>query len=172
MAICTECKAKVSFFDLIGSVCQNCRNKQDQRRETLLNGLSDRRNESALEDARVEAEIAAITLTTESTHGLEVSERLEIITAECVLGMNIFSDIASAVRDLVGGRNESYQAKLRDARKAVLKDLRLEAHRLGADAVVAVDLDYSEISGGGKSMLFLVASGTAVRLKAQHHDGL
>ena len=29
-------------------------------------------------------------------------------------------------------------------------------------AVIAVDLDYSEFSGGGKSMLFLVASGTAV----------
>jgi uncharacterized protein YbjQ (UPF0145 family) len=30
--------------------------------------------------------------------------------------------------------------------------------------VVGVDLDYNEFSGGGKSMLFLVASGTAVRL--------
>jgi uncharacterized protein YbjQ (UPF0145 family) len=28
-----------------------------------------------------------------------------------------------------------------------------------------VDLDYSEFSGGGKSMLFLVANGTAVRLR-------
>ena len=41
---------------------------------------------------------------------------------------------------------------------------RQEAHALGADAVVGIDLDYSEISGGGKSMLFLVASGTAVKL--------
>jgi len=41
----------------------------------------------------------------------------------------------------------------------------MEAMALGAHAVVGVDLDYSEISGGGKSMLFLVASGTAVTLK-------
>lgn len=29
------------------------------------------------------------------------------------------------------------------------------------------NLDYSEISGGGKSMLFLVASGTAVKLRQE-----
>lgn len=59
---------------------------------------------------------------------------------------------------------ETYQTKLREARNTVLAELKREAHRIGADAVVAVDLDYGEISGGGKSMLFLVASGTAVRL--------
>ena len=31
--------------------------------------------------------------------------------------------------------------------------------------MVGVDLDYSEFSGGGRSMLFIVANGTAVRLK-------
>ena len=35
----------------------------------------------------------------------------------------------------------------------------------GADAVVGVDLDYSEFSGGGRSMLFIVANGTAVKLQ-------
>jgi uncharacterized protein YbjQ (UPF0145 family) len=95
---------------------------------------------------------------------LPISKRLEIITAEAVVGMNIFQDIGSALRDIVGGRNATYQTKLREARHVVLDELRHEAHRIGADAVVAVDLDYSEISGGGKSMLFLVASGTAVRL--------
>lgn len=53
---------------------------------------------------------------------------------------------------------------LRAARKAVLGELKREAAELGADAVIAVDLDYSEISGGGKSMMMLVASGTAVKL--------
>ena len=36
--------------------------------------------------------------------------------------------------------------------------------RSWAHAVVGVDLDYSEISGGGKSMLFVVATGTAIKL--------
>ena len=65
---------------------------------------------------------------------------------------------------MFGGRSKSYQNALKDARIAVLNELRREATMLGADAVIGVSLDYSEISGGGKSTMFLVASGTAVRL--------
>lgn len=78
--------------------------------------------------------------------------------------MHLFKDVASAFRDVFGGRSETMQRGLKQARKAALAELRQEAFDLGADAVVGVDLDYSEISGGGKSMLFLVASGTAVKL--------
>ena len=95
---------------------------------------------------------------------LNVTERLDIITAECVFGMNVFRDLFSGVRDVVGGRVGSTQKVLRDAKDTVLSELRREALDLGAHAVVGVDLDYSEISGGGKSMLFVVATGTAVKL--------
>ena len=43
----------------------------------------------------------------------------------------------------------------------------VEAYELGADGVIGIDLDYSEISGKGKGMLFLVASGTAVKFKGE-----
>ena len=46
-----------------------------------------------------------------------------------------------------------------------LYELKKEAYYLKADGVIGIDLDYSEFSGGGKSMLFLVASGTAVTFK-------
>ena len=45
-----------------------------------------------------------------------------------------------------------------------LTELRREAHNLGADAVEAVDLDYSEVAGAGGPMMFLVASGTAIEI--------
>lgn len=105
-----------------------------------------------------------IILTTETAHNLPVARRLDIVSAEVVIGMHLFKDVASAFRDVFGGRSAVMQNGLRDARKTALSELRKEAHALGADAVVGVDLDYSEISGGGKSMLFLVASGTAVTL--------
>jgi uncharacterized protein YbjQ (UPF0145 family) len=103
-------------------------------------------------------------LTTESVlTGYTVTERLEIITAECVFGMNIFRDFFAGVRDFFGGRSKASQKVLRDARRTCLAELSREALMVGADAVIAVDLDYSEISGDGKSMLLVVASGTAVR---------
>lgn len=67
-------------------------------------------------------------------------------------------------RDVFGGRNKSSRNALRDARIACLDELRREAEEMGANAVIGIDRDYSEISGGGKSMLFLVAAGTAVKV--------
>ena len=90
-------------------------------------------------------------------------KELEIITAECVSGMNMFRDMFAAFSDAFGGRSDASQKVLRDLRKTCLEELRSEAYEIGADAVIGVDLDYSEFSGGGKSMLFLVASGTAVK---------
>ena len=108
--------------------------------------------------------IAHLTTTPEFP-GRQIRESLGIVTAECVLGINIFRDVLGSLRDLVGGRSGTHQKALQQARETCLKDLAQEAGELGADAVVGVDLDYNEISGGGKGMLFLVASGTAVRLR-------
>lgn len=100
--------------------------------------------------------------TTPSLEGYRIIKHLDIITAECAHGMNVFKDIFTAFTDGFGGRSGSIQNSLREARKNCLGELREEALRLGANAVIGVDLDYSEFSGHGKSMLFMVASGTAV----------
>ena len=129
------------------------RKKVEEKDELLRSGLSKK-------------EIDNIILTTEhNPQDLLVEKRIEIITAECVFGMNLFRDIFAEVRNIVGGRSSASQKVLRDARKKCLRELKIEAYSVGADAVIGVDLDYSEFSGGRKSMLFLVASGTAVKLK-------
>ncbi len=105
-------------------------------------------------------------VTTETTlSGYEIEERIDIVTAECVFGMNIFRDMFAGIRDIIGGRSSASQKVLRDARYTSLTELRREALIAGANAVIAVDLDYSEISGDGKSMLLVVVSGTACRVR-------
>ena len=101
-------------------------------------------------------------VTTESgLSGYTVNRRIEVISAECVFGMNIFKDFFAGIRDVFGGRSKASQGVLRDARHTCLTELRREALIVGANAIIGVDLDYSEISGDGKSMLFLVTTGTA-----------
>ena len=75
--------------------------------------------------------------------------------------MNIFKDLFAGIRDIVGGRSEAVQKTMRDSRRTALYELKKEAHMVGANAVVGVDLDYMEMSTAG-SMVLLVASGTAV----------
>jgi uncharacterized protein YbjQ (UPF0145 family) len=95
----------------------------------------------------------------------EVEKVVGIVTAECVFGMNLFRDMFAGVRDLVGGRSSASQKVLRDLKNTCLTELKQEAYDLGAEGVIDVHLDYQEFSGQGKSMLFLVASGTAVKFK-------
>ena len=97
--------------------------------------------------------------------GRETREALGIFSAECVLGINIFCDILGGLRDIVGGRSGTQQKALREARETCLDELADQASALGADPVVGIDLDYSEISGRGKGMVPLVAAGTALRLR-------
>jgi uncharacterized protein YbjQ (UPF0145 family) len=103
--------------------------------------------------------------TTPIIAGHRVSQVLDIVSAECVLGLNVFSDLFSGLRDFFGGRNRSTQNKLRQAKQICLREIREAAAELNADAVIGLTMDYSEFSGKGKSMLFLVAYGTAVRLE-------
>lgn len=98
----------------------------------------------------------------------EIEQEIDIITAECAYGMNIFRDLFAGVRDVVGGRAQSVEKVLSDGRRTAMSELRKKAFLLGAEAVIAVDLDYTELSGGGKSgMLIVVATGTAVRLRPE-----
>lgn len=109
---------------------------------------------------------ADLIVTTEmSMPEYKVTRRIEVITAECVFGMNLFKDFFAGITDFFGGRSKSSQKVLRDARRTALTELRREALIVGANAVIGVDLDYSEISGDGKSMLFVVVSGTAVTVE-------
>ena len=111
-------------------------------------------------------QIEKIKLTTSfSFTNFDIEDEVGIVTSECVFGMNIFRDFFAGMSDFFGGRSSASQKVLRDARNTCLAELKKEAYDIGADGVMGIDLDYSEISGKGKGMLFLVASGTAVRLK-------
>jgi len=123
------------------------------------------RTEAGRTDAERTAEqdvIDQIVLTTETASNLPITQRIEIVTAECAFGMNIFKDLFAGVRNIVGGRSKAVQDTMRDARRTTLYELKKEAHAVGANAVVGVDLDYVELAGAGSSMVMLVASGTAV----------
>ena len=140
--------------------------QRDESKKERIEYAIKNKDYSLLEPSEINYLANKIILTTESyLADTPIAERLEIVTAECVYGMNAFRDFFAGMRDIFGGRSKASQNILRDARKVCLAELKREALNVGADAVIGVDLDYSEMSGGGKSMLFIVASGTAVKLK-------
>lgn len=104
-----------------------------------------------------------ITTTTPSIEGRAATAYLGIVVGEAIVGANIFRDLFAGVRDIVGGRSGSYEKELSKARKIALDEMQEHARRLGAEAVVGVDLDY-EVLGEKNGMLMVSASGTAVKL--------
>ncbi len=103
--------------------------------------------------------------TTTTIEGRRVDEYLGIVQGEAILGANIFRDFFAGIRDIVGGRSGAYEGELRKAREIALREMQEQAAAMGANAVIAVDLDYESIqTGSSGGMLMVSASGTAVRL--------
>jgi uncharacterized protein YbjQ (UPF0145 family) len=102
--------------------------------------------------------------TTNTIEGRKIIEYKGVVTGEAILGANIFRDFFAGIRDIVGGRSGAYEKSLREAREIALREMQEEAQKLGGNAVIGVDLDYENISGGSGSMLMVSASGTAVVL--------
>lgn len=104
-----------------------------------------------------------ITTTTNTIEGKKASEYLGIVTGETIIGANIFKDLFASIRDIVGGRSGSYEKVLREAKDVALQEMEQMARLKGADAILAVDLDYETVGSNG-GMLMVTASGTAVKL--------
>jgi len=102
-----------------------------------------------------------IVSTTPSIEGRDVAGYLGVVAAQGVLGVNVFKDVAAGMRNIFGGRSQSYENELASGVSDSLAELESQAAQLGADAVIGVDIDYEAI---GQQMLMISASGTAVKL--------
>lgn len=101
--------------------------------------------------------------TTPTIEGKPIQQYIGIVTAETIIGANIFKDIFAGIRDIVGGRSGTYERVIEEARTSALRELEQKAQQMGANAVVGVDLDFETVGSGG-SMLMVIATGTAVKV--------
>lgn len=100
-----------------------------------------------------------IVTTTPTIEGNPIKQYHGLVCGEAIMGANIVRDLFASITDVVGGRSGVYESKLAQAREIALAEMKEQAHRMGANAVVGVDLDYEVIREG---MLMVTASGTAV----------
>ena len=104
-----------------------------------------------------------IMTTTPSIEGRTIVEYKGIVFGEVITGVNFLRDFAASIRNIIGGRSGSYETELLTAREQALSEMADRAVRMGADAIVGIDIDY-EVLGENGGMLMVTASGTAVRL--------
>jgi len=101
--------------------------------------------------------------TTPTIEGQTITAYKGLVAGEAIIGAHLFKDLFAGIRDVVGGRSQAYEDTIREARETATREMCEEATRLGANAVVGVDIDY-EVVGQGGSMMMVSATGTAVVL--------
>ena len=100
--------------------------------------------------------------TTPNIQGREITQYFGIVSGETIIGANLFKDFFAGIRDIVGGRASSYESVLREEKESALQEMSDQAARMGANAVIGIDLDFETVGANG-SMLMVTAAGTAVR---------
>ena len=99
--------------------------------------------------------------TTPNIEGKRITKYIGLVNGEAIIGANFVKDFLAGIRDVVGGRSGSYEQGLREAKSIAIREMMEQAQRLGANAVIGVDIDLETI-GNSSSMLMVSANGTAV----------
>ena len=102
-----------------------------------------------------------IQTTTPTIDGQPVRRYHGVVTGEAILGANIFKDVFASIRDVVGGRSAAYEKELQKAREIAFEEMEAKARKMGANAVVGIDIDYETVGANG-GMMMVSVSGTAV----------
>lgn len=89
---------------------------------------------------------------------------LSMVTGQSTTGTGVISEITSAFTDMFGAQSGRFNKKLKAGEDMCFAQLRKQALDLGGNAVIATDIDYSEV-GGEKGMLMVCMGGTAIKLK-------
>lgn len=153
---------------MFSTLCDSCIDENAARSRQLLQEGFERLVDPTLPPApkppvHPSEEFREIAVSTEAVCPDPGAERLGVVVGTCIFGQHVGRDIMNAWTDMTGGRAMSAERLFSEARTMALRDLRAEAARLGADAVIAVNIDHRDLTGGGKSMVMVTAVGTAIR---------
>lgn len=104
-----------------------------------------------------------IVTTTPQIEGHPIQQYCGLVSGEVIIGANVLKDFVACLHDFFGGRATSYENVLIEARTDAMRELMDNATKMGANAVVGIDVDYEAI-GQHSSMLMVSVTGTAVKI--------
>jgi uncharacterized protein YbjQ (UPF0145 family) len=85
-----------------------------------------------------------------------------LITGESLIGSNVYKDLFSGVRDVVGGRTSAYEKELQKAREIALQSMEEKAEDLNANGIIGLKISYNNLGGTMGNTILVTAYGTAI----------
>lgn len=167
MAICKDCGNELKLLERLDGICGACFQKKvdDIHAEAAarVTAAAEAVTQASQIDAATATASLAIELSTETICSDPTARRLGVVSASCIYGAHLGKDVIAMWRDVIGGRVPSAEKLFADARAECLADLKLAATKLGATGIIAVQINHQELAGGGKNMVMVSATGTAIR---------
>ena len=103
--------------------------------------------------------------TTDHLEGYHIESYYGLVSAHVASGVNALPGWLTAVRDVIGGRSGSYEKELARLEERAIAQLSEKTSALGANAILGLRWDYSYVGGDKRSLLMLVATGTACKVR-------
>ena len=101
-------------------------------------------------------------LTTQTIEGKKINEYYGLVTGDSLLGANMYKDLFSGVRDVVGGRTSKYEEEITNARRLALTSMQEKAEKKGANAIIGTRVAYHNLGGTMGNTIMVTVFGTAV----------
>jgi uncharacterized protein YbjQ (UPF0145 family) len=92
----------------------------------------------------------------------DVEEVLGLVYGSSTRTRGIGGRFVSGIQSMTGGKGTAYEEEIEKARREAVEELKNEARKLGANGVLAIDFETTEILEG---FIIVTAYGTAVKLK-------
>lgn len=102
-------------------------------------------------------------LTTPNIEGHKIVEYYGLVTGESLLGANVYKDLFSGVRDVVGGRTSAYEEELKKARDLAIDSMEEKTSKKGGNAIVGIRIKYNNLGGTMGNTIMVTVTGTAVK---------
>ncbi len=101
-------------------------------------------------------------LTSPTIQGKEIIKYYGLVAGDALLGANLYKDLFSGVRDVVGGRTSKYEEELTAARNLAMESMIEEAEKEGANAIIGTRITYNNLGGTMGNTIMVTVVGTAV----------
>ena len=163
---CAQCGNLIGFFNReskTSDICLNCRAENDLKliHDFTSREKAKREQEQARQKQAKEIAATLIVTTTHKIDGHYVKKYIGIETVEHVIGTGIFSEVVADVSDVFGARAGVYETKLQKAKTEAMDRLKFVAAMKGANAVIGIDIDYTEFTG---NRIGVIINGTIVQI--------
>jgi len=105
-----------------------------------------------------------LVVTTPTVPGYRVKRVLGVVHGLVIRTRGLGGKLLASFESLVGGRVRTYASELRKAKEEVIEQLKQEALRLGANAIVGVDFKTTSLL---EDLIVVSAHGTAVLVEPE-----